>query len=231
MIDLILDKISSNKISSVEVADALGKAGVIPDVKPLNSGKYVAAQVFYVATWSSSNWPLHEQIQDVPKDCIIFVDVFNCESRAVLGDIVAKQLFVYQKISGLVVNGYVRDAHRLIKENYPIWCCGTTPLGCFNKEVPLDNKLINTINQRKEIFNNSIIIGDDSGCTLIENQFMSEKTAMALENIELQEDIWYYCLDTLKMNTYEVICLKKYLQYDNLLPSLLLKKLNQQKFD
>lgn len=231
MIDLILEKISSNKISSVEVADALGKSGVISNVKPLNCGKYVASKVFYVATWSSSNWPLHEQIQDLPKDCIVFVDVFNCESRAVLGDIVAKQLFVYQKVSGLVVNGYVRDAHRLIKENYPIWCCGTTPLGCFNKEVSPDSNLTDIIDRRKKNFNNSIIVGDDSGCTLIENQFMTEKTAMALENIELQEDIWYYCLDTLKMNTYEVICLKKYLQCDGLLPPLLLKQLKQQKFD
>ena len=122
MINSILEQISTNKVSSVEVADALGKEGVIPNLKPLNSGKYVAEKVYYVSTWSCSNWPLHEQIQNVPKNSIVFVDTFNCENRAVLGDLVAKQLFVYQKVSGLVVNGYVRDAHRLIKEDYPIWC-------------------------------------------------------------------------------------------------------------
>ena len=225
MINSILEQISTNKVSSVEVADALGKEGVIPNLKPLNSGKYVAEKVYYVSTWSCSNWPLHEQIQNVPKNSIVFVDTFNCENRAVLGDLVAKQLFVYQKVSGLVVNGYVRDAHRLIKEDYPIWCIGSTPLGCFNKEEPINTDLCSQINLRKQIYDNSILVADDSGCTLIESRHINATTSNSLKRIELQEDIWYYCLDTLKMTTYEIICLKKYLSDTGMLPIALTKQL------
>ena len=194
MIDLILDKIVSNKISSVEVADALGKSGVIPGINALNNGKYAASKVFYVPTWSSSNWPLHQKIQSAPKDSIVFIDVFDCDSRAVLGDLVAKQLLVYQKVSAIIVNGFVRDAHRLVKEDYPIWTKGVTPLGCFNRDVIADNSIKKSIQSRFDMFANSILVADDSGCTLIQGSQINNILLQALDFIELQEDIWYYCL-------------------------------------
>jgi len=224
MLELILEDIKTNKISSVEIADALGKTGVLPDLRPLNKSKYAAAKVFYVSTWAKSNWPLHEQIQRAPRDSIVFVDSFDCDARAVLGDLVAKQLFLYQKITGLVVNGYIRDAHRLIKEDYPIWCLGRTPLGCHNREVTLDNATSNKVNLRSEYFDNAILVADDSGCTLIPKDRLNNKLIDALARIELQEDIWYYCLDTLKMTTYEIICLKQYLYQPELIPPSLMDK-------
>ena len=32
-----------------------------------------------------------------------------------------------------------------------------------------------------------------------------------LDFIELQEDIWYHCIDTKKWSTFETVCLKKYM--------------------
>lgn len=225
MLELILEDIRTNRISSTEISDALGKAGVLPKLRPLNRGKYVAAKVFYVYTWGQSNWALHEQIQRAPRGSVVFVDSFDCDSRAVLGDLVAKQLFIYQKIEGLVVNGNIRDAHRLIKEDYPIWSLGATPLGCHNKEVSLDKETSIKIKQRSELFANSILVADDSGCTLIESNRLNTELTHCLTHIELQEDIWYYCLDTLKMSTFEIICEKKYLCNPDLLPPSLISKL------
>lgn len=226
MIDLILSQIQVNKISTVEVSDALNKTGILPKIRPLNRGLYSVGKVHYVSTWSKSNWPLHKQIQSVPPDSIVFVDAIDCDDIAVLGDIVAKQLFTYQRISGLVVNGYVRDAHRLIKENYPIWTIGTTPLGCHNTDVAESPSIRKSVEARKQQFHDSIIVADDSGCTLIESKHLTEDFLNSLQRIELQEDIWYYCLDTLKMNTYEIICLKRYLNDPSMLPSVLVDKIS-----
>ena len=79
------------------------------------------------------------------------------------------------------------------------------------------------INLRKQIYDNSILVADGSGCTLIESRHINATTSNSL--IELQEDIWYYCLDTLKMTTYEIICLKKYLSDTGMLPIALTKQL------
>lgn len=93
----ILDTIRTNRISSVEVADALGKKGVLPGIQPLNTGKFVAAEVFYTCTWAESNWPLHEQVQSIPANRFVYVDAIGCDGRAIFGDIVAKWLMLYQR--------------------------------------------------------------------------------------------------------------------------------------
>lgn len=223
----IVDTLRRNRISTVEVADALGKVGVQPRLRRLNERHFRAGRVSYVPTWGESNWPLHEGITAVPEDTILYVDVFDCGERAVLGDIICKYLFLYKRIAGLVVNGLVRDSHRLLKENYPIWCLGETPLGCFNRDVTASPALQATINQRRALFENSIMVCDDSGCTQITKENINATTVRRLEWIEIQEDIWYYCIDTLKWTTYETICLKRYLNETDVLPASLRARLNE----
>jgi 4-hydroxy-4-methyl-2-oxoglutarate aldolase len=218
---LIVEALRRNRISTVEVADSLGKIGVLSGLHSLNQRHFQAGRVSYVPTWGESNWPLHEAISTVPPDTILYVDVFECENRAVLGDIICKYLFLYRRIAGLVVNGLVRDSHRLIKENYPIWCLGETPLGCFNREVSASMDLQARIAQRKAHFEDSIMVCDDSGCTQIAKDHINPTTVRRLEWIEIQEDIWYYCIDTLKWSTFETICLKRYLKEPEVLPQLL----------
>ncbi len=212
----ILELIRTNKISTVEVSDALGKKGVLDNVFPINNNKYCAAEVFYTCTWDETNWPLHEQIQSIPKDSVIYIDSINCNNRALIGDIMSKWMLLYQKASGIIVNGYVRDIHRIRKEGYPIWCKGFTPLGCFNKNINANSKVKEYIEKQKKIFNKSILVADDSGCTVIQSQNLTEDFRKRLELIELQEDIWYYCTDTLKMSTFQTICEKDYLKNINL---------------
>ena len=222
-----MDTLQRNRISSVEVADALQKTGVQPGLYALNEGHYAVGNVHYIYTHTESNWPLHKQIQYVPEGAILYVDTFDCGERAVLGDIVSKYLFVYRRIAALVINGMVRDAHRLKKENYPIWLTGVTPLGCFNREVDESEQLKFAVNERRKIFEDSIIVCDDSGVTLIASERVNEDTCRRMEFIELQEDIWYFCTDVLKWSTYDTICQKRYLQERDLLPEVLLKRLEE----
>lgn len=221
----IVDTLRRNRISSVEVADSLGKIGVHPRLRPLNSRHFQAGRVTYVPTWGESNWPLHEGISSVPEDTILYVDVFDCGDRAVMGDIMCKYVFLYRRIAGLVINGLVRDSHRLIKENYPIWCLGQTPLGCFNRDVPASDELQATIAQRREVLQDSIMVCDDSGCTQIAKEHITPTTVRRLEWIEIQEDIWYYCIDTLKWSTFDTICEKRYLKEPEVLPASLRARL------
>ena len=41
----IIDYIQTNKVSSTEVADCLGKTGAIPNVYPVNPGQFRAGKV------------------------------------------------------------------------------------------------------------------------------------------------------------------------------------------
>ena len=59
---------------------------------------------------------------------------------------------------------------------------------------------------------------------MIPKDMIDEKLITKLQFIEFQEDIWFYCVDTLKMSTFETVCQKEYLEGD-LLDKKLLDKL------
>lgn len=219
-----VDLIESNRISSTEVADALDKTGVIEGLQPVNPGRHVAGIIHYVYTHDESNWALHEQIQNVPENCILYVDTFNCDNKAIFGDLVSKYLILYKRVKGIVVMGKMRDIPDIKKYSFPIWCTGYSPLGCYNRNVPVSDDIKTIAAQRAKELNGGIIVCDDSGCTLIKSDLVNEDTFSRLELIELQEDIWGFCINTLKWSTYDTVCLKKYLTNPEVLPDVLKDK-------
>lgn len=107
--------------------------------------------------------------------------------------------------------GNLRDIPRLMKENWPIWCMGYTPIGCVNAK-PEENMNQEIIKQRQEQYKNSIAVCDDSGVVVIPKDKINQDFYKRLEFIEEQEDIWYECIDRKKWTTFDTICLKKYLK-------------------
>ncbi len=213
----IITRISKNKISTTEIADCLGKTGSLEGVLPINKGQFRVGKIFFAYAYDESNYDLHRQLQNVDEGDIVLIETYNCNNRAVFGDLVSKYLLLYKQAAGIIVNGYMRDAHRLLKENYPIWCKGVTPLGCFNKKIesPIEK---DTLSKWQERYRGAIAVSDDSGVVIIPEQMITEEFLEKLDFIELQEDIWYYCIDTKKWSTYDTVSLKKYLDTD-LLPS------------
>jgi len=209
IINKIINYIKTNRVSTTEIADCMGKIGVIKEAKPLNKQHFKVGKVHYCYADNESNWNVHKLIQDVEKNSVVFIDDLGTNGRAIFGDLVAKYLLLYKQVAAIVTNGYVRDAHTLIKENYPIWCKGVNPVGCFNTEPqhPIDNI---TLSQRKEYFENSIIVGDDTGVVVITKEYINNEFYKKLEWIEEQEDIWFECIDRKKWSTFETVCLKKY---------------------
>jgi len=223
----IINLIERNRISSVEVADALGKTGVLGGVQILNHGKFCVGEVQYIYGHSETNWPIHEQGEKLNEGGLLYVDTFGCNDKAAFGDLVSKYFILYKRMKGIVVNGLVRDAHTLKKENYSIWSLGVTPLGCSNVDIEASEEVKRQAEERKSYFEGSIMVCDDSGCTMIAKDRINEDTLKKLEFMELQEDIWYYCIDTLKWSTYETVCLKKYLNNKTDLPKVLVDKLGE----
>lgn len=221
LVQEIIELVESNRISSTEVADALGKKGVLPNLRPINPSQHVVGEVFYVYAHSESNWPLHEQIQNVPEKSILYVDAFDCNEKAIFGDLVAKYLMLYKKVKGIIVQGKMRDIPDIKKYTYPIWCTGYSPLGCYNSNIEPSAEVLSEAVRRAKKLNGSLAICDDSGVTVIDNELITQDTYANLELIELQEDIWSFCINTLKWNTYETVCLKKYLDNPDVLPEVL----------
>jgi regulator of RNase E activity RraA len=219
-----VDLIKSNRISSTEVADALGKKGVEPSLFPINTGLHKTGILHYVYAHDESNWPVHEQIRELPQNVFLYVDTFDCKDKAIFGDLVSKYLLLYQNVEGVVVKGRMRDVPDLKKYNFPIWCEGNSPLGCFNRKVKPSPEILEAVKKRSASINGGIAVCDDSGCTIIKKENITEELYRKLEFIELQEDIWSFCINTLKWNTYDTVCLKKYMDTPEILPEILREK-------
>jgi 4-hydroxy-4-methyl-2-oxoglutarate aldolase len=205
----IIDYIRRNRVSTTEVADCLDKTGVMPGVAPLNNGHFRVGNVFWTYAWAESNWTVHEQIVEVRDGDIVVVDAFDCGDRAILGELIAKYLLLYKQAQAIVVHGNVRDVPHLIKENWPVWCQGRNPAGCFNTRpttLPGPDRL-----HQGRVLQESIAVCDDSGVVIIEKQHHTEAFLSRLEWIEEQEDVWFDCIDRRKWSTFDTVCLKKYL--------------------
>ena len=207
----IISKIKRNRISSTEVADCLGKSGAVPGVFPLNVGHFRVGCIRWTYALNESNWEFHKQITDVNEGDILLVEPFGCNQRAIFGSLVSKYLILYRQVAGIVVQGYLRDIPHLRKENWPIWCTGGTPIGCFNREneVDLDPAIAA---ERRERYDGAIAVCDDSGVIVIPKDQANRELLEKLDWIEEQEDIWFDCIDRRKWNTYDTVCLKKYLE-------------------
>ena len=226
IINQVLDLIEANRISTTEISDVLGKTGQIEGVHALNPGLFKAGEIKLIYAINDSNYEVHKQLAECDdiKDKILFVYNVNCD-RAVFGALVSKYIMLYKRAKAIVINGKLRDVHTLIKEKYPIWLQDVTPIGCVNyKNGPdIDSEMFWEI---KEKYDGSIMVCDDSGVVIIPKDKINEKLLVKLHFIEFQEDIWFYCIDTLKMSTYDTVCLKKYLEGD-MIDKRLLEKLNE----
>jgi len=207
----IIDKIRRNRISTTEIADCLDKTGALPNVFPINRGHFKVGKIFWCYAWNESNWEVHEQIRSVNENDIVLIEPFACNDRAVIGELVSKFVLLYKQAAAIIVQGKLRDVPHLIKENWPIWYTGPNPVGCFNRknEKPMDPDIIK---DRMQFVHESIGVCDDSGVVVIPKEHHTEEFIKKLDWIEEQEDIWFDCVDRLKWDTYDTVCLKKYLQ-------------------
>ncbi len=214
--------IEANKISTTEVADVLGKTGQIEGVKALNHGNFKVGEVAFVYAINNSNYEIHRQIAEKDlKDKILFVYNVNCD-RSLFGDLVSKYVMLYKRAKAIVVQGKLRDAHTLIKEQYPIWLEDVSPIGCVNH--PNGDDLAKDVLEALESkYEGAIMVCDDSGVVMIPKHEINEGLLVKLEFVEFQEDIWYYCVDTLKMSTFDTVCRKRYLE-PGILSSNLIEK-------
>jgi len=206
----IIEFIRINRVSTTEIADALGKRGAIYGVKAVNFGKHCVGKIRGIVVADGSNFGVHEELRSLCQDEVFLVSTNNfLHDEAVLGDLVTRSAIIYKNAAAVVVVGKVRDYARLRREDYPIWSTGSNPIGAVNEE--------RSPSQRHSQ-DGGIAVCDDGGVVIIDVDSISNETLTNLQKIERQEDIWYFCLNTLKWETFDIVCKRKYREASELLP-------------
>jgi regulator of RNase E activity RraA len=213
-IERIITYIKRNRVSTTEVADCLNKSGVIPDVAAVNCGQHKVGKVRYIFGFSESNWSVHEQAANAKEDEIVVIDGIEMNGRAIVGELVVKFLILYRGATAIIMLGKARDANGLIKNGYPVWCKGYNPVGSFNTKKTLTPAIETIANRNRAYYDGSIAVCDDTGAVIIPKEQITEKFLSKLEWIEEQEDMWFHCIDRLRWNTFDTVCLEKYKDFD-----------------
>lgn len=212
----IIEFCRKNRVSTTEVADSLGKAGVFPRVLPVTSNLYRVGPVRCIFTANNSNWDVHEQIRHVRQGEVVIIFAHACDSdRAIIGDLISKYTLLYRGAAAIVVQGPVRDVAALRREGYAVWSDGVSPLGCFNS--PVEPYPAHLEAEKRTSYEGAVAICDDGGVTVIPAHLLNSEMLQRLQRIEMQEDVWFFCLDTLKWDTKKIVCEKAYLNETELL--------------
>lgn len=219
----IVELIRKNRISTTEIADALGKTGSLPGLLPLNSLKYAVGKVRLIEPMNDSNYILHKEIEAVEPGEVIHIRPIGFSDVAVFGDLVAKYTLLYKQAAAIVVEGNVRDTARLVREQYPIWCMGSNPVGAVNFKTHSEEAQVGSQQSR---INGGIAICDEGGVVIIPANLIDSDLSKKLKHIEALEDLWHYCLNTLKWSTYDIVVKKRYLEDSEDIPSSLLDSIN-----
>ena len=209
----ILSYIKRNRVSSTEIADCLGKKGevVLEDVRPVNSGMFRAGFIHYIYAHSESNWSIHEQARSIQEKEIVLMDGIQIGNRALVGELVTKFIIYYKMAEAIVALQKMRDANDLIKNRYPVWCKGFTPVGCFNHEVQETDEIRRIVQERKQFYDGALAVCDDTGVVVVPKEELNADFLKKLEAIEQQEDIWFNCIDFKKWDTFDTVCKQRYL--------------------
>ncbi len=207
----ILQYLEKNKVSTEEIADILGKTGVVKGVYPINEGHYVVGEIQYVYAFNNSNWPVHEQLREIEKDRVVFVDtIFVDDEHAVFGELVSSFIMENKKARAIVVNGTMRDLDGLRSRKYPAWCKGITPIGCFNVQPNRNAEINRQAKAGLDYYDGAIAVCDASGVVVIPKSEINDEFITRMDNMVEQERIWFECVEQKGWNTYDTVCLKKY---------------------
>lgn len=207
----IIQYLEKNKVSTEEIADILGKTGVIKGVHPIKDDCYSVGEIQYVYAYNNSNWPVHEQLRELQPDRVLFVDtIFVDDEHAVFGELVSSFIMENKKARAIIVNGTMRDLDGLKKRNYPVWCKGITPIGCFNVQPNRNAEINRQAKAGMDYYDGAIAVCDASGVVVIPKSEINEEFITRMDNMVEQERIWFECVEQKGWDTYDTVCLKKY---------------------
>jgi regulator of RNase E activity RraA len=212
--------IKQNRISTTEICDAVGKTGALGFVAPVTFGLHRVGSVRHIVLEGESNAPLHQEFTKILEGEIVLIQpkrsgIFNVSP---IGELMVKQALLYSGAQAVVCSGPIRDLSRIRREGYAVWSVGANPIGMTND--PLGSSSFGD-------FHKGIAVCDDGGVSLVQSQVNLSTLCEQLALIEIQEDIWSFCLNTLRWNTFETIVMKRYLTEPEELPATLRKYLPQ----
>ncbi|HID27051.1 MAG TPA: bifunctional hexulose-6-phosphate synthase/ribonuclease regulator [Methanosarcinales archaeon] len=167
------------KVSTPNISDAMHRKGAMKNIKPLCNCKNIklVGTAVTVQTFEG-DWAKTVEAIDVADEGDVIVIYAGSAQVAVWGEL-ATLSCINKKISGVVIDGAVRDAREIMELQYPVFAASITPnagepkgFGEINAEITCGGKTVKP---------GDYIIGDDNGVVVVPKERSYEIARRALE--------------------------------------------------
>ena len=164
-------------VSTPNISDAMHKAGIMEDIRPVKLGFRMVGRALTVRT-INGDWAKPVEAIDLAKKGDVLVIDVNGGKAAVWGELATRS--AKQKgISGVVLDGAIRDMDDIVKLNYPIFTKHVVSNAGEPKGFGEIGAEINCGGQK--VNSGDWIIGDDSGVIVVPCQIAQEIANRALD--------------------------------------------------
>lgn len=154
------------------ISDAMnGMNNLEPSIKPLQETYKVVGRAFTVKIPAGDNTMVLKAIKEAKPGDVLVIDAKGETYRAVAGDFVVN-LAKTLGISGIVVDGVIRDVIGVRSLKYPVFCKGTTVAASYKNGAGEINVPISC--GGVSVSPGDIIVGDADGVVVIPQQIAQE---------------------------------------------------------
>jgi RraA family protein len=172
------------------VGDCLGRGAAMDSrIKGLSHGMKLVGPALTVKVPPTDNLMIHKALTLVKPGDVIVIDGGGDHSWALLGFLIVRTAMKLE-VSGLVVDGAVRDAAEIRRAGFPLFAAGVSPNGPFKEGPGEINYPIQCGGQ--VVHPGDLIVADDDGVILVKKELAPEcitkvKGVMERENKRLAE--------------------------------------------
>jgi len=174
-----------SKVSTPNISDAMHRKGAMHDLRPIKLGFHMVGQALTVCTIDGDWAKPVEAIDKAEKGQVLVIDVSGSKT-AVWGEL-ATWSAKLKGLSGVVIDGAVRDLDDIIKMNFPIFCRHVSSnagepkgFGEIGAEIRCGGQTVRS---------GDWIIGDDSGVVVVPQEIAQEIANRALDVKEQENRI------------------------------------------
>jgi 3-hexulose-6-phosphate synthase/6-phospho-3-hexuloisomerase len=172
-------------VSTPNISDAMHKTGAMVDIKPVKLGFHMVGKALTVRTIDGDWAKPVEAIDKADKENVLVIDV-NGGKTAIWGEL-ATNSAKKKGLSGVVIDGAIRDLDDIIKIEFPVFSRYVSPnagepkgLGEIGSEINCGGQIVKT---------GDWVIGDDSGVVVVSQEIAQEIANRALDVKEQENRI------------------------------------------
>ncbi len=176
-----------SKFSTATIHEALGKTGNLPSaIKPINPKMKICGQAYTVKTMPRDNVLLHRAYAYAKPGDVIVANCSDFYEAGYWGDLMSLGAKT-KGITGLVIDGCVRDADDIEAMNFPVFSRGLCIRGTSNHGDGTLNEPIIIGDCR--IHPGDIIIGDRDGVVVVPKDRIEEALEKSKAREEKEENV------------------------------------------